>query len=166
MRIYGIKSRTTDYWMSGEKNPSWNGGPDKLICKQCGKEFERAKANNKYKNTFCSKECSTEWFIGENASNWRGGKSFEPYAPEFNKRLRIQIRKRDNYACQECGKTRKEIGRSPSVHHIDYNKKNNNPDNLICLCDSCHGKTTYNRKDWTAYFKEKLLNKERLNKIR
>lgn len=38
------------------------------------------------------------------------------------------------------------------IHHIDYNKKNNNPDNLITLCIWCHGKTMIQRAMWTFFF--------------
>lgn len=26
----------------------------------------------------------------------------------------------------------------PYVHHVDHNKKNNNPENLVTLCAKCH----------------------------
>ena len=86
---------------------------------------------------------------GENGNNWRGGKSFEPYGLEFNDRLKEQIRKRDNYTCQECGVKQIELSYKLNVHHIDYNKKNNIPENLISLCMSCHGKTHHHRDYWS-----------------
>lgn len=91
---------------------------------------------------------------GEKAPNWQGGKSFEPYGVEFNNELKHNIRKRDNYICQKCGKHQAESERALDVHHIDYNKKNNKPKNLISLCKSCHSKTFFNREHWKQYFKE------------
>lgn len=41
---------------------------------------------------------------------------------------------------------------SNQVHHIDYNKLNCNPNNLITLCKSCHMKTNFNREYWLDYF--------------
>jgi hypothetical protein len=38
------------------------------------------------------------------------------------------------------------------VHHIDYDKKNGDPRNLVSLCKSCHIKTNYNREYWIEYF--------------
>ena len=38
-------------------------------------------------------------------------------------------------------------------NHIDYDKRNNDPKNLITLCHSCHSKTNYNRNYWINYFK-------------
>ena len=51
-----------------------------------------------------------------------------------------QARKRANFRCEICG----GIGNSPShgykilVHHKDHNPCNNNLDNLVVLCPSCH----------------------------
>jgi len=104
----------------------------------------------------CSKKCIYEYYSGENAFRWEGGISFEPYSPEFNKKLKRYIRKRDNYTCQEC----KSIEGKLDVRHMDYNKKNSNPDNLILLCTSCHMKTNANRNFWKEYFKNKLFKEE------
>jgi hypothetical protein len=95
------------------------------------------------------------WYSGELASNWQGGKSFEEYPEEF-KLIKPLIRTRDNFICQECGFTEKQLKRKLSVHHIDYNKKNNNPNNLISLCVSCHTQTNYSREDWEKYFHNKM----------
>jgi hypothetical protein len=42
-----------------------------------------------------------------------------------------------------------------NIHHIDYDKKNNDPVNLISLCKVCHTQTNYSREDWERYFKNK-----------
>ena len=97
-------------------------------------------------------------FLLEKHHNWQGGKSFEPYSPEFNKELKEEVRKRDNYECQECHYTQKQLGYKLSVHHIDYNKKNNIISNLISLCKSCHTQTNFKREDWSKYFINKLKN--------
>jgi hypothetical protein len=82
---------------------------------------------------------------------WRGGKSFESYSTDWTKTLRISIRERDKYICKVCGEKQGDI--MHHVHHIDYEKKNCNPSNLITLCKSCHSKTVGNRKYWIEYFK-------------
>jgi len=38
--------------------------------------------------------------------------------------------------CLNCGKTKEEM--QIGIHHIDKNRKNNNPFNLIPLCNKCH----------------------------
>ena len=86
----------------------------------------------------------------EKHPNWLDGKSFEPYGLEFNKTLKEQIRIRDNYTCFICKKIQNKI-KFP-VHHKDYNKKNNKPENLITLCLKCHIKTNFNRENWLRFF--------------
>lgn len=57
---------------------------------------------------------------------------------------------------QECGLHQDELSgrfKKHDVHHIDYNKFNCNPENLITLCKSCHVKTNHNRNYWINYFK-------------
>ncbi len=90
---------------------------------------------------------------GENNPNWQGGKSFEPYGLDWTDDLKDSIRKRDNYICQLCGIHQDELNYKLSCHHIDYDKDNLNPDNLITLCRNCHTKTNFNRNYWVDYFK-------------
>jgi 5-methylcytosine-specific restriction endonuclease McrA len=44
-----------------------------------------------------------------------------------------EIRKRDYFICQKCGKIRSSI-----VHHRDGDRRNNIDSNLVTLCRSCH----------------------------
>lgn len=89
-------------------------------------------------------------YIGKNSPNWQGGLSFLPYSLKFNCDLKRNIRERDNFICQECG--REENKTDLSIHHIDYNKENCDESNLISLCKPCHSKTNGNRDYWFAYF--------------
>lgn len=81
---------------------------------------------------------------GENNPNWRGGVSFEPYSPEFDKELKEQIRERDEYKCQLCGVHQENLPRALDIHHIDNDKKNDTLENLTSLCPGCHGLITGN----------------------
>ena len=90
--------------------------------------------------------------IREESRNWKGGLSFEPYGIEFNGKLKEVIRKRDKYTCQYCYRNQEEVREKLSIHHIDYDKKNNNPLNLISLCRKCHTKMGANRELWRRYF--------------
>ena len=98
--------------------------------------------------------------LGENNPNWKGGLSFQPYSPEFNKTLKEQIRKRDIYTCQLCGYLQtqhiEKYSKSLIVHHIDFDKQNNNYWNLILLCLSCHLKSHHKNE---GYYKEIFKNK-------
>jgi hypothetical protein len=101
-------------------------------------------------------------FCGDEHPNWQGGKSFEEYGKEFNKSVRDFVRNRDRYRCQECFKHENELyyknGKKYNLHlhHIDYDKKNNKPENLIALCGSCHSQTNFKRDDWIKYFKKQV----------
>lgn len=88
--------------------------------------------------------CRNHW-------NWKGGKSLEEYTVNWTETLRKSIRERDRYTCCVCGEKQGDIAHD--VHHIDYNKKNCNPENLITLCHSCHSKTNKNRDKWIEFFK-------------
>jgi len=94
--------------------------------------------------------------LGEKNPNWHGGISFEPYSDNWTEILKTSIRERDRYTCQVCGI--RQINKGFSVHHIDYNKENCNPTNLITLCHSCHIKTNGNRKEWVNYFRNQETN--------
>jgi hypothetical protein len=94
----------------------------------------------------------------QNNPRWKGGISFEPYTPEFNKYLKEKIRKRDEFSCQICGL--KENSKRHAVHHIDYDKSNCKENNLITLCKRCHDKTNINRKQWQEHFEEVYRNND------
>lgn len=118
------------------------------------KETEGFQKENKFGKRF---EKGHKLSIKENNPNWQGGKSFEPYGLEFDNDLKEVIRNRDRRKCFICEKTELESGEKLHCHHIDYNKRNNNPNNLISLCRKCHMKTNNKREYWTKYFYEAKL---------
>jgi 5-methylcytosine-specific restriction endonuclease McrA len=91
-----------------------------------------------------SKRKSSEAHRGELSSFWRGGISYEPYSTDWTETLKRSIRERDHYTCQSCGIQQGDI--AFDVHHIDANKKNCDPANLVTLCHKCHSKVTVGRK--------------------
>lgn len=103
--------------------------------------------------------------LGSNSPNWQGGTSDNEayYSFEF-RRARIQVKERDNYTCQLCGKIEEdevlELGRGLAVHHIDYIvTDNHDPSNLITLCCRCNSKVNFNRDYWMKFFRSKLKEK-------
>jgi hypothetical protein len=132
----------------GKNNSYWKGGVTKTkYCIDCGKKLI----------DYYAKRCKKCFGIskrGENHHNWLGGKSFEPYTTDWTKSLKRSIRERDKYICQICNRQQEEV--VFCVHHIDYNKLNCNPNNLITLCRSCHVKTNINREYWKKYFNKYL----------
>ena len=86
---------------------------------------------------------------GEKNNNWRGGLSFLPYPPEFNNVLKQCIFDRDGSSCILCDNV---FSKRNSVHHIDYDKENCDPVNLITTCRSCNSRVNANREYWQEYF--------------
>ncbi len=109
------------------------------------REIEEKKLNARIKNKTT--------FKGEYNPNWQGGISYEPYSQLFNQQLKDKIRVRDNFICQICGIPELECDKRLHIHHINYNKKNSEMDNLISLCPKCHTKTNHKREYWEGYFK-------------
>ena len=104
-----------------------------------------------------SKESIRKISIGKGGTGIPG--ELSEYGPEFDSALKEQIRFRDSYKCQECGCTQIENGRGLDIHHIDYDKMNNKPINLISLCRHCHGLTNSRKKDrtfWVQHYQKSL----------
>ena len=90
--------------------------------------------------------------------NWKGGISCEPYCEQWlTNDLKGYIKDRDGYKCQnpQCTKYSKNL----CVHHINYNKKDCDPWNLITLCSSCNSAATFQRDWWECFYKEIIRRK-------
>ncbi len=137
----------------GKKVYCWNYKIKERLCVVCGEKVRRT-ARKSAKT--CSNECKLKYQVGMNNPNYKNGLSKEPYGFEFNAQLKEFIRKRDNYKCQngKCGIPEKECFRKLDCHHIDYDKKNNDPINLIALCHDCHLRTNGGRDYWEKYYKQ------------
>lgn len=83
--------------------------------------------------------------IGADSHCWKGGVGNLPYGPEFTKPLKQYIRARDNHTCQRCGKTQADEGRVLVVHHLDHDKMNNAPENLVAACQKCNVWASHHR---------------------
>jgi hypothetical protein len=93
--------------------------------------------------------------LGEKSHFWKGGIAREGYGIDFRNYLKRKIRERDNYICQNPGCHLPENGRLHDCHHIDYNKKNNDPNNLITLCVCHHSQTSAgDHRYWTDYYQD------------
>jgi len=141
----------------GENNPYYN--HDKILeaeCQNCQNKFQYTRAGQKtgYDPRFCTKKCWDIFQRGKNKSLDGPAVHGSPYPQKFPK-IKTQIRKRDNWTCGLCGtyKPTCNVRRCGiAVHHIDYDKANCDPENLICLCDRCHGLTNFNRGYWQVLF--------------
>ena len=130
--LKGKKNPKGSIAKTGKNNPMWGRKPNE-------KQMEGLKIGHELLKP-----------KGEKSPMWKGGISFEPYSTDWTETLRKSIRERDHYTCQLCSKPQGD--KAHCVHHIDYNKKNSNPENLITLCVSCNFKVNTNRDYWTKYF--------------
>jgi hypothetical protein len=95
---------------------------------------------------------------GPNSASWRGGLSYKGYCPTWNdQEVKEYILERDNHQCQNpyCWGTTDRIAR----HHIDYDKENCVPENIITLCFSCNGRANKNRKYWRRLYRRMINEK-------
>ena len=100
---------------------------------------------------------------GEDHHLWKGGLSFGPYCPKFNKYFKRRVRAFFKHECALCGKPQSEEQRALQVHHIHYNKSSccdvEAPREFILLCNSCHMKTNHNRDYWEEYLSDLIKTK-------
>lgn len=143
-----------DKWQTGENAANWKGGKETVTCEWCGDEYT-LNPNKADSRRFCDKWCAGKWRseqqTGKDNPWWNGGK-VRYYGPNW-KRQRRKARKRDQYRCQECGKTERGLGEIPSMHHRvkirhfkekydapEWYEKGNRLENLIMLCEEHHRK--------------------------
>lgn len=96
--------------------------------------------------------------MGNENPNWKGGISIEPYCDAWvDKDYKNSIKKRDGNVCLnpycEC-----IVIRKLDIHHINYNKKDCSPNNLITLCTSCNARANKDR-DWHEAWYGAIINK-------
>lgn len=95
---------------------------------------------------------------GERSSQWKGGIAYEPYCVIWgDKDYKQSIKDRDNNECQNTGCWKvsdKLVG-----HHIDYDKKNCHPWNIITICDSCNSRANNDREQWIKFYQNIMTEK-------
>jgi hypothetical protein len=122
------------------------------ICEQCGVEFWTYAAHAA-RGTCCSKECAGKRratiILGEANPNWTGGLSRLPYPWNF-RTISRQIIARDGDRCRnpDCAGTDARL----TTHHINYDKQDCRPENLIALCSACNSKANFGRERWQVFY--------------
>ena len=124
-------------------------------CEYCGKKLERKRFNSRLEDftvfsnrKYCNRECMRkDWVkIGDNHN--------QSYSNAHTTARKINELILHKEVCELCGSDT-----NLDIHHIDGNWQNNNLDNLMCLCRSCH--TRYERnKDKTELRIRKLTPRE------
>jgi hypothetical protein len=127
-----------------------------VSCGQCGKNFTVPKSQLKEKN-FCGRRCQSKYHSlqmkAENNPRFKHGHWLDLNKPKllykgFTRKIRQQVRQRDNNTCQVCFMNENEHKIKLHVHHIDYDKTHNELCNLITVCRYCHGKIHGDEPKW------------------
>jgi len=111
--------------------------------------------------------CPSCFFInnsGENNPSWKGGISCEPYCDVWlDKEFKKSIKDRDGNIClnPDCWRNCDHL--PLGLHHIDHNKKNCNPNNLITLCASCNSRANTSRK-WHKNWYNTIIYRRYINR--
>ena len=109
-------------------------------CEYCGKKLVRKRYNGELepfsqfkKRKYCDKECMRRAYlkIGINNQTWSNAHTT---ARKINELILHKNK------CEICGSDK-----NLDIHHKDGNWNNNNLENLMCLCRSCHIKTERER---------------------
>lgn len=123
----------------------------KISCALKNRIFS-AETRKKISEARKGKRCGTDHY------QWRGGPSIRGYCWVWhNTEFKESIRQRDNYQCQNPYCWNKSITRKLDIHHIDYNRKNCHPLNLITLCRSCNIRANTNRNYWENLYQNIIL---------
>jgi len=112
----------------------------------------------KYRCTFCARERSSIRMFGSGNPQWKGGITCEPYCEIWlDKEYKKDIKIRDQNICLNpyCNNFNTN---DLVIHHVDYNKKNCSPSNLITVCRSCNIKANIDRS-WHQLWYKTILNK-------
>lgn len=141
---------------TGKNNPRYK-PKVKTKCANCGESLNVnpsriPETGNVYCNSHCQFKGMSKHFSGDLSHNWRGGLAAEPYCPVWlDREFKADIRQRDGDQCQnpDCRGNSDKL----CLHHINYDKKDCHPNNLITLCYSCNGRANFDREWHAGYYK-------------
>ena len=106
------------------------------LCEYCGAKLERKRFNGRLEDfgvfkrrKYCDRECMRKAFLKIDSGHNQSWYVAHNTARNINKLILKQT------SCQLCGSEK-----NLDIHHKDGNWRNNELDNLVCLCRSCHMK--------------------------
>lgn len=105
-------------------------------------------------------KCFHKGMLGQGNPNWVDGRSGKDYCPIWkDKEYKESIKERDAYICQNPYCYGVIYNRALSIHHIDYDKKNCKPNNLITLCLGCNTRANKD-KEWHQEWYQNIMFKK------
>lgn len=117
-----------------------------VVCDNCGKEFESYKCYEKRnrKHRFCSKKCEGEYRSLKNTlDGWQGGHVSKSTGYRYVYINGKQVEEHRLVMMRELGR---ELRTDEQVHHLNGNKLDNRPENLVVLTNSEHQKKHARKK--------------------
>jgi hypothetical protein len=137
---------------------------DQLLDYLCSKNHKHKISwhnwNAGYRCPKCYHERKLLLQLGPASHFWMGGISNEQYCEDWlDKEYKESIKERDGYMClnPRCLKKSSVL----SIHHINYNKKDCRPDNLITVCRSCNSSANFDR-DWHETWYQAIIKRRNL----
>lgn len=119
---------------------------NKPICQHCGKEIERGISPNGRKEEnyrylsrqFCNSKCIGDYMRAKGISVKKLGDGRKLTRRYYA----VKAKQFKKTSCERCG-TEKNL----TVHHINKEWWNNDPSNLMTVCNSCHSKIHHEMGD-------------------
>lgn len=101
--------------------------------------------------------CLKRELVGSASPHWKGGAKGGYCRVWRTKEFKDYVKERDNNKCQNpyCFNSDNVL----HIHHIDYDKKNCSPYNLITVCRACNSRANIDRAWHTAWYQTLLHNK-------
>lgn len=106
-----------------------------------GRRFTKEQRKS-YKKYWESKKGKKTWNFGLGKNKPKRN----PYPISFNKKLKELVKERDGNKCVICKRKDKL-----HVHHINYDKQDSRPENLVTLCKYHHMMTNSDRETWELF---------------
>jgi len=141
-----IRQRNLENW----KDPEYREKMENLLYENSMKIKDDPEILEKIRQAQLNLWSDPEYYLsrlGENSPSWKGGCSIDEYCEIWkDKQYREDIKDRDDFKCQNpfCNHKTQEL----VVHHINYNKKDCSPKNLITVCRSCNRRAEFNKEKW------------------
>lgn len=123
-------AETTPKLPKQRAKPAWRGLQERP-CDYCHAAYAPSHGYQQFCSVACKDAAHTERMRGRRNPNFQHGLETGVHSKQFKRELSPALRQ--SACCAECGASEPLV-----THHMDENKQNNEPWNLVVLCNSCH----------------------------